>query len=536
MKFRLIAAAVAALFFHGTSLAADESFDISGFEVQGNSILSQQQIDHAVGFFTGKGRVYGDIQKALEALEQTYRDAGYNTVQVFVTEQELTGGVVRFLVTEAVIGQVVITGNEKFSEQNVRASLPELKEGKAPNARQLSENIQLVNDNPAKQVEVTLALGEDEGKVDAKVKVTEQPPRRVYLTVDDTGSGATGHIRTGVAYQNANLLGGDETLTLAYTTSPDAPSGVDVDIYSLALRIPFYSIGDSLDIIYGDSNVNTPISQATAFNMTGKGQVLAIRWNHYFAREGEYSSKLVFGYDYKFFNTKSSSFPVHTPLQIAPFTPHTTRPLSVTYQGQWQGVDYAADFNVGVAYNLPMGTNWPVTVGSNRTDHYSFIAKRPADDEFLIYRYGGSYMLPVGAWQLRAAASGQWTQKGLVPGEQIGLAGSTAVRGFSERAVATDTGFVLNVEAYSPELQSLLSAPGNLRGVIFYDVAHGWNNSAVAPDPARAGLASWGLGLRYAYNKSTSLKLDVAQVIDHGPVANVQNGEVRGHFSLSVGF
>lgn len=86
MKIRSLVAVVAAMFVYETAIAADEQFDIANFEVSGNSILSKDQVDRAVGPYSGKQRVYGDIQKALEALEQAYRDAGYNTVQVFVPE------------------------------------------------------------------------------------------------------------------------------------------------------------------------------------------------------------------------------------------------------------------------------------------------------------------------------------------------------------------------------------------------------------------------------------------------------------------
>ena len=124
--------------------------------------------------FLGKKRVYGDVQKALEALENAYRKAGYGTVQVFVPEQELGAGVVRLVVTESVIGKITLTGNKHFDAANIRNTLPGLQEGKAPNMRQLSENIQLANENPAKQIEVTLGVSEEEGKVNAKVNVTDE--------------------------------------------------------------------------------------------------------------------------------------------------------------------------------------------------------------------------------------------------------------------------------------------------------------------------------------------------------------------------
>ena len=83
------------------ALAADEltpavvRFDISRFDVVGNSLLPNDVIEAAVAPFTGKGRDFGDVQKALEALEAAYHQRGFNVVQVELPEQELNQGVVR---------------------------------------------------------------------------------------------------------------------------------------------------------------------------------------------------------------------------------------------------------------------------------------------------------------------------------------------------------------------------------------------------------------------------------------------------------
>jgi hypothetical protein len=68
-------------------------------------------------------------------------------------------------------------------------------------------------------------------------------------------------------------------------------------------------------------------------------------------------------------------------------------------------------------------------------------------------------------WQARLAGSAQYTNTPLLAGEQFGLAGSTTVRGFQERAVAADSGIVANAELYTPELASSVGLPGQLRGV-----------------------------------------------------------------------
>lgn len=70
MKKILGAAIVAGLFFIATTVRAeDEKFEITGFDVRGNSLLPKDEAARLVAPFTGKDRVYGDVQRALEALE-----------------------------------------------------------------------------------------------------------------------------------------------------------------------------------------------------------------------------------------------------------------------------------------------------------------------------------------------------------------------------------------------------------------------------------------------------------------------------------
>ena len=529
-------------------VAQDEHFDIVRFQILGNTLLPKSKVQAVVAPFVGTKRVYGDIEKALEALEVAYRAAGYSTVQVWVPEQELTSGVVHLQVTEAVIGKVLISGNKHFDNANIRASLPALKEGKAPNLREMSENIQLANENPAKQVGVTLGMSEEEGKVDAKVAVTEENPQRVFLTADNTGTAATGRTREGVAYQNANLFNRDQTLTLAYTGSVDAPAGVRVDIFSLGYRVPFYALGDSLDFIYGKSSVNTPSASPTlggTLGIVGKGDIFGLRWNHDFARRGEYSSKLIYGLDYKFINStctvagNPASIDPPTP-PIAACVPYTTRPFSLTYTGQKQSPGQMFDYNIGIAHNLALGSRYTNVDGT--IDRYSYLTpgNRRTRDDFNVIRLGGSYLRALKTdWQLHLAVNGQYSGDPLVAAEQLGLAGSTAVRGFDERAVSADSGYVINAEIYTPELVKKGSdLRGSLRALGFYDLGRGYNQNVPGGSltPARVSIASVGAGLRYALGKDFSLRFDLAQVVDGGPVGTKKRGDWRGHVNLMIAF
>lgn len=545
----------------GHAWAQDEQFDINRFQVEGNTLLTPADVEALVAPFTGHKKVYGDIQKALEALENAYRANGYGTVQVYVPEQELTQGVVRLRVTEGVIGKVDLAGNKFFGADNIRATLPNLQEGKAPNMRQLSEDIQLANENPAKQVEVTLGAGEEEGKVNAKVNVTDDNPEKYIVTVDNTGNAATGKHRIGFAYQNANVGNSDQVMTFAYTTSPDAPQGVKVDIYSFAYRLPIYSIGDSVDVLYGKSSVNTPIAQQTGFNLAGKGDVLGLRWNHYFARRGEYSSKLIAGLDYKYMNTTCTVGGVPTPIDPpvgggASCTPYTLRPLSLTYTGQRLSSGQMLDYSLGAVRNVSMGNSYNyVTVnGTAGADRYSMVASnRQVPNDFMYYKGTFNYLhaLPQD-WAVRAAVNAQYSDTALPSPEQIGIAGSTAVRGFNERVVTGDKGFFVNLEVYTPELAGLVGVQGSLKAIGFYDfgrsISYRVNRASQETSYEKAGIGSIGVGLRYALAKDVSFKLDFARVVDAGPVNIVpgstatyptnteSKGDWRGHFGLQVAF
>lgn len=524
------------------------SFDIVRFQVEGNSLLSSARVQELVAPYVGRRKVYGDIQKALEALENAYRSLGYGTVQVYVPEQELTTGVVRVQVTEVPIGKVVIAGNKHFDDDNIRASLPLLKEGTTPNLRLISESIQLANENPAKKVEVTFAASEeDENKVDAKLTVTDDDPTRTFVTVDNTGTKATGKHRIGFTYQNANLANRDQVLTMTYMTALDDPAGVDIDILSIGYRLPVYQLGDSLDFIYANSSTNTPATTPGALGLAvnGKGEVFAVRYNHMLPRLGEYSSKIVFGFDYKYINARCTIGGNPSALGTAGCTPYTVRPLSATYSGNWQRPGEAIDFNVGFTYNaFPMGSYFdygPFANGDRGTDRYSQANGRQIKDEFAALRFGGSYVKALPAdMMVRAAVSAQYVQNPMLSGEQIGLAGSTTVRGFLERAVSTDRGYVANLELYSPDYAGKLGVKGSLKAVAFYDWASGQNLKTASF--SRANIASAGIGFRYSLNKDISAKFDLARVLEgHQPTPGnsaeaAKPGDIRGHFSFAYGF
>ena len=167
-------------------------FDITRFEVRGNTLLPASALAQSVAPFVGPQRDFSDVAKAQEALEDAFHRHGYQLVRVDLPEQELNGGVVVLDVVQVRIGQVAIVGNQHFSAANVRQSLPGLQEGASPDLAAVSKSLKLANENPAKQTVMKLKSGTASDTVDADLQVSDESPWNAALNIDNSGSKETG--------------------------------------------------------------------------------------------------------------------------------------------------------------------------------------------------------------------------------------------------------------------------------------------------------------------------------------------------------
>lgn len=517
-----------------TVCAQTPRFEIRRYLIEGNTLLAAAEIEAAVAPHRGGERDFGDIQRALEALEAAYRARGYAAVSVQLPEQEVTAGEVRFRVVEGRVGQVTVEGNRHFSTPNVLAALSALVAGEVPNARAISESIQLANENPARQVDVVLSVGEKEGELDVRVNVTDERPWRGFLSYDNTGNAATGQHRLGVALQHANLFDRDHVATLAYTGAPNKPEGAKVDIWSLGYRIPFYRWGDSLDLLYARSTVGTPSNSPAlggTIGIVGRGSVGAVRWNHLFPRDGESSSRLVLALDYRDMKSGCVDATGTSLSGVAGCVDYLVQPASVTYAARLDQPSRVLGYSLGMAVN---------TAASSAESYDLASSSRRAPRSFAVLRGSANLVQVLPAdWQVRANAQVQATGHALVPTEQIGLAGSTAVRGFTERAYAADRGHVAQFELHTPDLAAWANWPGSLRLLGFHDVAGGSNLNQPFDQVSNFGLASSGVGARYQLRRDVAWRFDLAHVQRSPAVASggpMAESKWRAHFGLTVGF
>ncbi|UMR30570.1 BamA/TamA family outer membrane protein [Massilia sp. MB5] len=495
-------------------------FEISRFDVRGNTLLAEDEVARVLAPYTGRQRDFGDVQRALEALEAAFHARGYQVVTVELPEQELERGVVRLNVVQTRIGRVAVKNNRYFDEANVRRALPGLQEGRTPNLPQVSNSLKLANENPARKLSLKLQSGEQHDEVDAAVEVADEKPWKAMFNADNSGTRQTGRTHLGFVLQHANLWGRDHVASLQYTTTAEEPGRVKV--YGLGYHIPLYAQGDALDLYASYSNIDSGNVAAGVLNLavSGKGAVYGARYTHNLAKRGDYESKLVYGLDIKAFKN-SVQFEGHELGNDV-----TVHPLSLTYAGDWTLPQGELDVSATVLHNMP---------GGSRGGQADFThARIGARDNYNILRLGLSYsrVLPRD-WQLRAIVNGQYSSDALIPGEQFGAGGAGSVRGFAERELSNDVGVNANLELYTP---NLCGGEGKrqCRLLAFYDSAYLKRNKALAGELRSTSIGSAGLGLRLLLSTYASLQLDYGHVLKEG--ATARSGGNRLHVRLGLAY
>ena len=474
----------------------------------------------------GTERSLSELNQVAARVQNAYRDAGYGGVVAYIPEQEISGGSVVIRVVEGKLANVRVTGNVHFDTGNIRAGLPSLREGTTPVVRSIDRDIQLTNENPAKDVKVTLTPGARPGEIDADVAVTETRPLQFLLGYNNSGQETTGgKHRVSVGLQHSNLFGRDHVGTMQYQTSPENPD--QVRIFSVGYRVPLYSQAASFDAFFAHSNVSigTTFTPAGPLTFTGKGTVLGLRANRNLERIGEYDHRLTVGLDWRDYENECAVGAFGPAACGSAGVSVTAMPVSVAYTGQKQGPRVAWGLHASLSANAG---------GSSQA---TFEAARPgARKHYAVSRISGFREMALAAgFALNGRVDLQYSPHALISGEKFGLGGAGTVRGYTERELTGDYGLAARIEALAPAM-----APGagvRLRPYLFVDHGRVSNHKGLPcrnTAETRCSLTGAGIGTRVSIGANTSATLDIGRAFDDG--VTTSSGDVRGHVSINFVF
>lgn len=497
------------------------SFDIAGFQVEGDTLLGTSEVQAAVAGFAGKGRDFSYVERAMGALEKAYRKRGFGLVKVILPEQELQGGIVHLRVVEARLGQVRVTGNRFHSEANIRRSLPAVTPDTIPDMRVISVNLGMANENPSKKIELELQSGAQPGRVDAVESVADEKTWSAGGMLDNSGYTSSGRTHVTAQYQNFDVFGLDHTFSAQYTTSTEDPSRLHV--YGAGYHIPLYRYASSLDFYgtYSTIRSGTVSVGLLDLQVSGAGAVFGAHLTHNLPRLGHYDSQLVLGLDRKEFRNDIGFAGQQLGGDV------TVDPLSLSYVGQWAGTAGQINLYLTAVRNIPGG--------SQASDSNFTTARSGASSSYGLLRYGAGFTRPLPReWLLRLTFNGQAAHAALVPGEQFGVGGATSVRGLQERALEDDQGFTANAEVHTPNLCGFRASVARCNALTFFDDGHLWRNGSLPGEAAHQTVNSAGVGFRLFYGKYLSAQMDYGRVVSASDPQH--KGDQRLHALLALAY
>ena len=499
---------------------ATTQFPINAFELTGDNPLSGEESSRLLAPFVGPNGTLQTLQKATAALEDELKTRGFALLRVSLPPQEV-GATVRLHVVKFVIGKVSVEGLSRYAEANIRASVPELREGQAPNFKLLAIQTAIANESQGKQVQVSLKESEEADKIDARLLVTESRPWNFSASLSNTGSESTGRDRLSLLAGHSNVFDQDHQFSAAYTTSLARLK--DVKQLGMNYRMPLYQQGAVIGVAYTRSDV---VGDFGSFSSTGAGQTLGLNYSHYFEPEGGRRSFVMLGFDQKRFDAALVNG-VAVPGQQE----RGSRPLSAGY---WVHTDFdsaAWGYNVELVLNVAGGSG-------NNLAAYQSEDVRIETENWRLLRAGFNYAASFGTgWMWSVRAQLQHSAQALISGEQFGLGGGSSVRGAGERAIAGDSAMLAALEITGPEFM-----PG-WRPLGFLDAGTLRNNNADAnPNkPARDHLVGVGFGLRYgagAYRFSADWgRVMLGSVLPLTSGSSLpQSGDQKIHMNLTYSF
>jgi hemolysin activation/secretion protein len=495
-------------------------FDINEFDVEGNTVLDEADIDAAIEPFMGPGRTMADIDGARAALEKAYAAKGYQTVYVTLPPQTVRGGVVMLKATETKVGAVAVNGQSHVAAERVQKALPSPAPGGVPNLPALNQELVALNSKSGDlQVTPTMKPGKAPDTIDVALDVQDKLPLHGSLELNNKYSRDTSPLRLQANLEYDDLWGLGHSLSGLYSVAPQNPNDGEVYALTYSAPIPGTDLKLSLTGLSSNSNVNT----LGGTNVLGKGYAITAGLMAPLGTVGDYFHYLQGSIAWKDFNDTVS---LGSQANAAPIK---YVPLSLTYYGSLREPVDLFSVNLGLT----------ASVRGLGSDHPDFdVARFRADGDFFYVKGGVSWLhnFPLGV-DLYAAIDGQIANSPLISNEQYSIGGDGTVRGYLQSEGLGDDGIRSSVELRSPSLVPWMGtragkAVDDFRFVLFTDAARAWLHDPLPQQQDFFDLRSVGFGVTGQALKYLNGSLFVADPLQSTNTPDSSGVTGAGHLRL----
>ncbi len=467
-----------------SSTKTEKTIFVESFTVEGNSLLTDEEIRSTVKEFEGQDLTLGQMKEAANRLTDLYRSKGYLLVRTIVPKQNFKDGPVQLKVLEGKVGKVTVEGSKHFSSEWVKKHIDEATADGNFQADEFQRKLLLLNDYEDLNAQAVLKPGAEKGTADIVVKIEDEAPFHIGLDYNNYGVPETGEHRFGMTMDIGNIATDGDKLRLRGVFQ--FPTDDLSSFAQLKYGIPVNTNGTRVGFEYQRGAFSAGDGLAQILDVRGDANIFSVYGSHALERTLDHSSDLSFTVSYKDIeNNIFNNFPLAREDYVA------TR---LGYQGDWRDVSGRTLFQA----------SWTQGFGG---DGGPIVSNIRADDSFTKFNLAAMriHNLSPGIYGV-IRGSGQIATDSLYTIEQFSVGGVSTVRGYTQSELLGDSGYALSGELrWSPWLDD----PELFQALIFID--HG-GVSIIDKFPGElpeSSLTGAGFGFRSSPWDNTHLMLDI---------------------------
>lgn len=499
----LVKALVAVVFLASDDKVDPDPKDAAGIQTARVPLLDTPSFRERLGVFLGKPVSMKSLNRMIRAAILYHREQDRPLVDVLAPEQDITNGIVQLIVIEGQVGAVKVEGNRWFSEKLLRGKI-RTKPGDKVYASRLLRELESLNRNPFRDVNVLFSPGIEKGQTDVIFQARDRFPVRFYTGYEDTGSAATGRDRVLGGFNWGNAFFQDHELGYQYTTDI---TGERYRAHSGYYRVPLPLEGHQLTAFGSHSASGAPLN--TDFSIEGITWQIGLRYQARLQDLGAYRHSATAGFDFKRANS-DLAFGGESVFR------------SVTDVAAWS-LDYSGSASDAHGSSSFSATGFwsPGGLTENQRPRHYRSARAFSDAEFAYatLSFERTWNLPrkVTLW---TRATGQLANENLLGSEQLGFGGYNTIRGYNEREYNADQGLIANAELRSPrfnlgKIANKDDFASTLQVYAFYDYGLA-RNHRLLPGEVTPDFQSTGLGARYQMGSHIQIRFDYGWRLEKG--------------------
>lgn len=394
-------------------------FVIRRIELSGATLLSPSAKNRLTAPWINQCLDMARLTRLTDAVSDWYISRGYITSRAFLTEQDLSGGVLHLAVLEGKLQHIRLEG---VPDRTLKMTFPGL-EGKILNLRDIEQGMEQLNRVRQRPVEIEILPGDRQGYSVVNLTATPEFPLSGSVSFDNSGQKSTGTGQLNGALYGNNLLGLADKWFISGGRSSDFSNSKDAQNFAAGVSIPYgYGL---LDYSYSWSNyLSTIDNNGYLWRSTGDTETHRLTGSWVLFRNGDIKTGVSAGITHRINRNYLDDVLLAT----------SSRKLSSVSLG----INHTQKIASGVATLNPTFTQGVPWLGAeDDNDKQGDVPKA----EFRKWSLNGSFQRPVAdkIWWLTSVYF-QWSPDRLYGSERLTLGGETSVRGFKEQYISGDNG------------------------------------------------------------------------------------------------